>query len=308
MRALAEFIMRGRFQAALVALFGNLLPLISPAAVALVTLRRNLSEGFLVMLWAALPSFVAFYIGAMHPLIIGISVASLLAIVAGAEYLRRTLSWPQTLILVAAICGLGVAIVGSLLGEDTRALAAEVQTVVTSLSREDMEAPASIFHRLMAVTAQNLGVQQISSTFVLGFLAWLTEAQVVSSLLLARWWQAMLYNPGGFRQEFHGLRLDRNIAVVLVAGIVLCYLLSGEYAHWASLMGMPLLLAGLGLIHFAVAFLHKSGFWVASVYIGLLLLSPLSLVVVGIGFLDSILNLRPRLAASRGDSGHNDLK
>lgn len=45
MRALAEFIVRGRLQAALVALFGSLVPLVSPAAISLVTLNKGLSEG-----------------------------------------------------------------------------------------------------------------------------------------------------------------------------------------------------------------------------------------------------------------------
>ena len=26
---------------------------------------------------------------------------------------------------------------------------------------------------------------------------------ILSALFIARWWQAMLYNPGGFQQEFH---------------------------------------------------------------------------------------------------------
>ena len=55
MRALAEFVMAGRFKAALVALLGNFLPLVSPAAVGLVVLRQGLTEGSLVLLWAILP-------------------------------------------------------------------------------------------------------------------------------------------------------------------------------------------------------------------------------------------------------------
>lgn len=60
MRALAEFIMRGRPQACLVALVGVIVPLIGPASVGLVTLRKGSFEGALVALWATLPFFVLF--------------------------------------------------------------------------------------------------------------------------------------------------------------------------------------------------------------------------------------------------------
>ncbi|MEZ5581549.1 MAG: hypothetical protein R3F37_01040 [Candidatus Competibacteraceae bacterium] len=33
-------------------------------------------------------------------------------------------------------------------------------------------------------------------------------ASLLCGLLLGRWWQALLFNPGGFSREFHELRLD----------------------------------------------------------------------------------------------------
>jgi len=35
-------------------------------------------------------------------------------------------------------------------------------------------------------------------------------------LMLARWWQAVLYNPGGFQQEFHQFKLQPAIAMMLM--------------------------------------------------------------------------------------------
>ena len=36
-------------------------------------------------------------------------------------------------------------------------------------------------------------------------------------LMTARWMQALLFNPGGFRTEFHGLRIERHVALGLIA-------------------------------------------------------------------------------------------
>jgi hypothetical protein len=35
------------------------------------------------------------------------------------------------------------------------------------------------------------------------------------SLMLARWWQAGIHNPGGFQKEFHSYTIGAKIAVIL---------------------------------------------------------------------------------------------
>ena len=61
MRGLAEFIMRGRWQALGVAVLGSgslLFGWISAAAIALVTLRRGTAAGGWLVLWALLPAVI----------------------------------------------------------------------------------------------------------------------------------------------------------------------------------------------------------------------------------------------------------
>ena len=62
MRGLAEFIMRGRWQALAVAVLGAgslLFGWLSAAAVALVTLRKGVTDGSWLVLWALLPALLA---------------------------------------------------------------------------------------------------------------------------------------------------------------------------------------------------------------------------------------------------------
>jgi hypothetical protein len=90
MRALAEYVMRGRREATLVSTMAVVLPMffwLGAAVVGLVTLRKGVREGAFVMLWALLPAAVVAYFGEIMP------VAALLGITVVAGVLRLTVSW-----------------------------------------------------------------------------------------------------------------------------------------------------------------------------------------------------------------------
>src|SRR5690606_40899116 len=36
------------------------------------------------------------------------------------------------------------------------------------------------------------------------------------AVMIARWWQAIVYNPGGFRHDFHRLRQGRSAALLVM--------------------------------------------------------------------------------------------
>ena len=40
-------------------------------------------------------------------------------------------------------------------------------------------------------------------------------------LMLSRWMQAAVFNPGGFQKEFHGLRIEQKVALFLVGSMML---------------------------------------------------------------------------------------
>jgi len=301
MRIIAEFIMRGRVQASVVALAGNLVPLVSPATVGLVTLRRGLQDGLLVLLWACLPLVATLYFASASSLVVMTSLVGMVAVLVAAEVLKGTASWQWTLVATLGLCSALMLALASLFPEQGAVVAREVQEVVVSLaSTERLETvAASPFYVLMAITAVSLGIEEVALAFVLGFLSWLTVMNVIASLLVSRWWQAILFNPGGFQREFHGLRLGIAVASGLMGAVVFCYLASVQYMAWASMLGMPLLLAGIGLMHHLVRFLGLGTFWLVVMYTGLVLIGPLSMVLIVVGFLDSFLDFRTRVARAR---------
>lgn len=286
MRALAELIMKGRAQAVIVAVLSTVTVLfawVGAATVALVILRRGVYQGLLVMLWALLPAVLVAAWGDTGPLS-GLLGSALVAVV-----LRWTVSWPLAL-CAAAASGLLTAAALSTIGGDYLAQAlrlltdmlVQVQSEVASSGAADM---ASV---PMPSVLEVAGLLGLSNAF-----------SVVLCVMLARWWQALLYNPGGFKQELHGLRLPPQVSVSLAVACALLMVAGPEFRFWTFILAVPLVFAGFCLIH-AVADKRKmSSVWLVLFYFAWLLLDPLKAVVLLLAIADSWLNFRERLDTRR---------
>lgn len=279
MRGLAEYVMRGRREALLVALIAAAVPMlfwISAVVIGLVTLRRGASDGFTVMLWAALPTFVHAWYGDPMPL------AALFGTAVSASVLRLTVSWPWALCTTTA---LGLLLSGGLYTVG-RAYLANVEAIVAafyeSISKQATDPAAASALRVPTT-------EEIAGMF--GLVHGLT---LVICLVLSRWWQALLYNPGGFRTEFHALRLHPVQALGLVVLAVGLNALGPGFRIWAWIALVPLLFAGIGLMHALLADRAGSG-WLGLFYAALLILPPVRQLLIVLAALDGWIDLRARL-------------
>lgn len=283
MRALAEFIMAGRLKAALIAFGGSLLPFVSPAAVGLVALRQSLGDGFIVTLWAILPLALMRYVSDMSAPMIWASIATVPVVLLAARVLRVGLPWAQVLMVIVGLSGLA-AVLAQLWWP------AECEQLRLVLSK--------LFAQLQPAAATGEPALALTIPFVIGMVAVMIALSAVGSLLLARWWQALLFNPGGFRQEFHALRIDKSLAVPLLVGVLVCYSVAPDYMTWGTLLGVPLLLGGIAVAHHVMATTGMGVHWLVMFYVALVvLMGPVSMLLMGLGFCDSMLDLRARLAA-----------
>ncbi|MAS40332.1 MAG: hypothetical protein CMK33_01285 [Porticoccaceae bacterium] len=290
MRALAQFIMASRSRAALVACAGNLVPLLSPAAVALVALRRGLGEGSLIALWAVLPLAITFYTSEVSPMLVWASLFTVVVVMIAAGVLRASSSWQLALLALSVVSGLTALALGQVLTVDLT----EMRDMLAELFAQ------------MQRAGRNPGLEP-GTPLVLGLLAWVMAVSALGSLLLGRWWQAALYNPGGLGRELRTLRLSAPVALVLMAGATACQLGPAGYAVWGNLLGLPLFMGGVALVHHLVAVSQIGSHWLAVFYVCLvLLLGPLGLLLTGVGFIDSLIDLRARLARRRENSGGPD--
>jgi hypothetical protein len=282
LRALAELIMRGRAQACAVALFGWLLPFVSPATVGLVTLRKDSSEGLIVTLWAILPWLALYLTSQISPLIVMIPLAALVVIAVIANVLRITASWQWTLVatgLVSVLAAISIGFIASADVDQVVVLAAEF--VAEKVAQTEMSGELE---------------QAINRTYVLGLIAWSTGLASVIALFISRWWQSLLFNPGGFQKEFHEFRLDWLVAAVLFAFVIAGMVLPIAYGPWIGLISLPLLIVGVAIVHSGVKTIGMGTHWLGLMYFGLLFIPNISTVLIGLGLVDSILNLRSRLA------------
>ncbi|MBI57327.1 MAG: hypothetical protein CMN83_02655 [Spongiibacter sp.] len=276
MRPLAEFIMKGRLQAVAVAALGIgtlMFAWVGAAAAALVTLRKGLTEGAFVVMWALLPATAVLVYGQdVGPL------CMLLVTALAAWVLRNTRSWANA--MAAAVAGgMASAAVLNRFGQDY--LSGILEVVQPMLDQLQAQSNGSLPQILTGDIAAVIG----SSTVLWSVLA----------LMLARWWQAMLYNPGGFRDEMWSLRLPAGITVLLVAGMLLVSQSGEVYRFWGVMCLLPFIACGLSLLHGVVGRYKLGRTWLVVFYIALLLIGPLWAVLILTAIVDSWIDIRRRL-------------
>jgi len=139
---------------------------------------------------------------------------------------------------------------------------------------------------------------------------WMTAMSVAAlmfgalmSLLLARAWQAGLYNPGGFGTEFRSLRLGKGFAVVSLAAVMIATVTSGGVAELAAdavvVLLVVYLLQGLALVHAVVNSRRAHRGWLIGLYVVLLMaaLQVMPLLAL-LGWMDAWIDFRTRIGRS----------
>lgn len=281
MRALAQFIMRGRTQASAVALIGSWFPLISPATVALVSLRRGTTDGLIILMWALLPAIATLIFSDMGPLMALVTVAGMLVTYVVALLLRNSASWPRLLTGLVVASGLSALLLSLLVPDPVQQLA---------------QALGDMMAEVRSSVPEQSEWQKPTPVFILGLIAYVIAINSLLSLLLARWWQSVLYNPGGFQAEFHQVRLKPAAAIVSLLASLYCWQQGVDYQMWGSLFMLPLLVAGVAIVHRLVAVKRMAVQWLILFYLALIVFSPLTVLMVILAFVDTWLNFRERLS------------
>ncbi len=297
MKALATFIMKGRTQAVMTAsVFMVLALLITPlgifsaAVIGLVTLRYGLREGLLVSLLGMAALAVLGFLLFGQPLALATTGALLwLPLMALAEVLRVTRSL-RLVVEISVILGLLMIASQYLFMDDVVSF---WKGVLSEYSAQIMD-PSVITE-----AERNTMVEEIAP-WMAGGLAAAWFLQLTLALFLARGWQAALYHPGGFAQEFRELRLGYWL-LILVPVLLLSGMLSEKPGFLAqgALVGMSaFFLQGVAVVHGLVARLKAGQGWLIGFYLLLVIGMPASFTLVSAaGFADGLVNFRARVRA-----------
>jgi hypothetical protein len=294
---LAAFIMKGRMQAMTVAsslaLLSLLFPpvsIVSSAAVALVTLRRGAGEGLYVLVCSCLAA------AALSTLLIGNYQYALLYSSAFwlpvwlISIVLREGRYLALAIEIAVMLGVAVVLGVYVLHDQPVQLWREVLNFMmqpmlegkTDVPLEQIKQSAELLAHFMT------GVAAAGSVYGLLF-----------GLFMARWWQAVLYNPGGFKAEFLGLKGHFQLTLITLLVAVVGYLSSGKTAElcWNVLLVLLVTytMIGTAVLHSAFSVMKGSRFMVPFLYVTLMLIPHVMIVIVLCGLTDTWLDLRNKL-------------
>lgn len=300
MRSLGEFILRGRWQAillgSLLAMIGLHMPLFSyllcGLCPALVTLRKGPVIGLQVITGSVvLTALLALPVDLRPQAVIATAAAIWLPVWFCAAVLRASESQGRLLLAAASCVLLYIVLMHVLIDDVTKWWDTWLDLWLKQVLQQDALAQ---YQELLKTVAPLMNAMTAAGLFI----------SLVTTLLVARWWQAVLFNPGGFRREFHHLRLPRQLIVAVFAGLLLVAL--GRLAPGSVVMDMLFLLVflyllqGIASIHRTVARQGLASAWLAGLYALLLVVPQTILFVACLGMVDSWL-IKP------DDGGRNDI-
>ena len=293
MRGLAEFIMRGRWQALGVAVLGSgslLFGWVSAAAIALVTLRNGSASGGWLTLWAILPAMIIAAISGDTG-----SVLLLLGTFSLAVILRESVSLSLAVMASVPLALLGGAALTLFNGVFLQELVATFNQALAQFEQElaQGEAAEMVFNAV--------SVPQVAALLATG-----NAVIALLSLILGRYWQASLYNPGGFGEEFRALRLPVGAVLLMASAALILWWMGADWRVWSAVVVLPLTIVGFSLLHAFAKRAGKGVTWLALMYALWIVLDPVKWLWVGCVVIDTFADVRGRWSRSAGQGPDGD--
>ena len=293
MRGLAEFIMRGRWQALGVAVLGSgslLFGWVSAAAIALVTLRNGSASGGWLTLWAILPAIIIAAISGDTG-----SVLLLLGTFSLAVILRESVSLSLAVMASVPLALLGGAALTLFNGVFLQELVATFNQALAQFEQElaQSEAAEMVFN--------GVSVPQVAALLATG-----NAVIALLSLILGRYWQASLYNPGGFGEEFRALRLPVGAVLMMASAALILWWMGADWRVWSAVVVLPLTIVGFSLLHAFAKRAGKGVTWLALMYALWSVLDPVKWLWVGCVVIDTFADVRGRWSRSAGQGPDGD--
>jgi hypothetical protein len=138
---------------------------------------------------------------------------------------------------------------------------------------------------------------QSMSEIMTGVVAAGLTVNVMLGLLIGRAWQAKLYNPGAFADEFYMLKLGKKAAILtMILMVIAISPLQDSLKLLADCLPVVLTvfaIQGLSVAHAIVKQQQKHKFWLIAVYVLLVVMMPQMVVLLAtIGVLEQWMNFR----------------
>lgn len=260
--------------------------IVSSASVALVTLRRGAVEGLVVL-----------------------GCSTLIAAVLGFFLLGNY----QFVLLYGMVLWVPVWLISIVLREGRYlSLAVEIAVLLGILGVIGFYLfnadPAAMWKTMLSqmMLPPNAPVEDVQRTFdmlshyMTGIVAAASVFGLLFGLFLGRWWQALLYNPGGFRQEFLSLSTPPRLAIGSILVVIIASLSSDVISEisWniTILLFVLYTFIGTAVLHTIFAAMKMGRYIVPMFYVTMFLIPHAMLPVAIVGLSDAWMNLRNKIS------------
>ena len=125
---------------------------------------------------------------------------------------------------------------------------------------------------IVADADQQIEVIKTLAVLMNGFVAASFGLMVIMSLLLARWWQSLLYNPAGFGTEFRSIQLPTLITVPILISAVLVAIVKLAVPPYGLILDFLIIgitvsmFHGLAIVHYFVRERQLGTGWFSGLY------------------------------------------
>ncbi|NOY67404.1 MAG: hypothetical protein GXP13_08345 [Gammaproteobacteria bacterium] len=287
MRAIASYILKGMLQAILSASVPAVLSLSAPfmlkllliyfsgIVVALITLRMGPRQGFTVLFVSVIATVLAAQFMGLNNasgLDLWNTIYLWVLVWLGASVLQTSRSLVLMLEVVGLMGMLTILAFFVLVDNPIQTNMKLLQPIGVVLNHPDSGMNPTEVTTMINSAAKLLAGSVVTYT-VLG---------VMICVFVARSWQAKLFNPGGFREEFITMRFGQKMGFLAI-GLIVALTFSGALGQQISLMlmnismvlGLLFVVAGLSVTHGLVALRENKGFWLVGIYALLIILSKI---------------------------------
>ena len=302
-----HYLLEHRPQAVLLTFLFTFIPVAGVLGIlyaALVTLRKGVAEGAVMTTAATLPYVVTFLLASHDsnalPIVlwttVGVAVTSNLLTWIFAVMLYRQMAWSGILQVAALIGVLAISIIhladpniADWWSAQLTSYYTQAATVVSDVLQQN-GAPVP--------SEAQLDTIKITKFYATGMSAAIVLLNAILQLMVARWWQSVLFMPGILRKELHNIRLSQLAGVLFILSLVFAYIGNSAVLDMMPVVYLLFTGAGLSVIHyfFALMVSPTRWFWIAVLYVTLIIAMPTSMIVIAmVALLDIWLDLRRKL-------------
>jgi hypothetical protein len=284
--------MQAMMVASSLALLSLILPpvsIVSSASVALVTLRRGGYEGLYVLIFACLSAalfgfflFGSFQFALLYGLVLWLPIWLISMVLREGKHLSIAIE-------IAVILGI-VIVIGfyGFVSDPALVWKAILEEMIKPMLASNADMPAADIKQSI----------QMFSHYMTGGITAGTVYGLLFGLFLARMWQATLYNPGGFREEYLSIKVRPKLAIASILVLAVAWLMTGVISEicWNIMILFVVLYTFIGtaILHAAFSGMKMKRFLVPMLYITLIMIPHVIAVVIIVGAADAWLDLRSK--------------